>query len=112
MPTLALARLAVLPLACACGLALAQQETPTRIDTAPLPAEDRASVGSVELMHEPVLAKRRYLEQLAVRDQPDTRTLGAGPARVLRREEAGEALRLQRALDAATRRSSRDMVAP
>ncbi|TWO71085.1 hypothetical protein FN976_12255 [Caenimonas sedimenti] len=87
------------------GAVLAQAQAPnTRIDTAPPPAEERNSVGTVEI--EPVLAKKRYLEQLARSSgEPDTRTMGAGPANVVRRAQAGEDLKLQRAVDAAHRRS-------
>jgi hypothetical protein len=87
------------------GGALAQQQPATRIDTAPPPAEERNSVGSVELVNEPVLAKRRYLEQLARSGAPDTRSMGAGPSRVLRRLQADDDMRLQRALDEARDRS-------
>jgi hypothetical protein len=111
MKTPAFARVSVLPLALFCGAVLAQQAPATRIDTAPLPAEDRASAGTIELRNEPVLAKRRYLEQLAGRAEPDTRTMGAGPARVLRRLEAGDAVRLQRALEEAEDRGG-DIKAP
>jgi hypothetical protein len=86
------------------GAVLAQQPA-TRIDTAPLPAEERDSVGSVELRREPVLAKRRYLEQLEREREPDTRSMGVGPAGVLRRLQAREDLRQQRAQDAAEQRS-------
>lgn len=111
MKTQAFTRVTVLPLALFCGAVLAQQEPATRIDTAPIPAEERASVGTIEMMNEPVLAKRRYLEQLARNGEPDTRSMGAGPAKVLRRLEAGDAMRLQRAIDAAGQRSS-DPIAP
>jgi hypothetical protein len=85
------------------GAVLAQEATTTRIDTAPPPAEERNSVGTVEV--EPVLAKKRYLDQLARSGEPDTRSMGAGPAKVLRRAQTDEDLKLQRALDAAGRRS-------
>ena len=94
---------------CSAGV-LAQQQPATRVDTAPAPAEERNSVGSIELEQEPVLAKRRYLEQLARSGAPDTRSMGAGPARVLRRLQADDDVRLQRAVDEAERRSKPQMV--
>ena len=106
MRTQAFVRAAATALATAllsAGAVLAQEQPATRIDTAPTPAEERNSVGTVEV--EPVLAKKRYLDQLARSGEPDTRSMGAGPAKVLRRLEAGDAVRLQRALDAAERRS-------
>jgi hypothetical protein len=53
-------------------------------DTAPLPATERESVGAVILMDEPVLAQREAMQQAQERSAVDTRTMGAGPARVLR----------------------------
>ena len=53
-------------------------------DAAPLPAQERTSSGAVILMDQPVLAQREQMEQAAART-PDTRTLGAGPARQLQR---------------------------
>jgi hypothetical protein len=48
-------------------------------DAAPLPAQDRTSVGAVILMDEPVLAQREAMAQVQARG-PDTRAMGAGPA--------------------------------
>ena len=94
---------------CSTG-ALAQQQPATRVDTAPPPAEERNSTGSIELENEPVLAKRRYLEQLARSGAPDTRSMGAGPARVLRRIQAEDDVRLQRAIGEAERRGNSQIV--
>jgi hypothetical protein len=61
------------------------QPQPTILsDVAPLPAQERTSSGAVILMDQPVLAQREQMEQAAAR-APDTRTLGAGPARELQR---------------------------
>lgn len=65
-------------------VAQAQSKTPVLTDTAPLPAEERSSVGAVVLMDQPVLAQRAMIEQQLARSVVDTRMMGAGPARVLR----------------------------
>jgi hypothetical protein len=81
---------ATLILAALGGAAVAQDsnDSQTRMptpqvmtDTAPLPPQERESIGAVVFEQEPVLAKRAYLEQLA-RDAsaPDTRSMGAGPS--------------------------------
>ena len=62
----------------------AQAQPQTMVDTEPLPASERNSVGAVILMEQPVLAQREAMQNLAAR-APDTSTLGAGPARVLQR---------------------------
>jgi hypothetical protein len=83
----------------AIGCAFAQSTAP-RTDTAPPPAEDRSSMGAVILMDQPVLAQREAMQQ-NLASAPDTRSMGAGPARLLRgiltRDEQGN----ERALDAA-----------
>lgn len=69
------------------GAVLAQTSQPqplTMTDTAPLPASERESVGAVILMDDPVLAQREAMQQAAAR-APDTRAMGAGPARVLQK---------------------------
>jgi hypothetical protein len=96
----------VLSTALLAGTAFAQSSTPsprTMTDTAPLPASERGSVGAVILMEEPVLAQREMMLQAQERSAVDTRTMGAGPARILRNQDLQEAMRLQRALDAAER---------
>ena len=87
--------------------AIAQQtkapEPVTMTDTAPLPAHDRQSTGAVMLMDEPVLAQKEAMAAAQERSEVDTRTMGAGPANILRRVFTDEALQQQRALDAAQR---------
>ena len=83
----------------ASGAAFAQASQ-TRTDTAPPPAEDRNSLGAVLMMDEPVLAQRAEMQQMMARSAPDTRSMGAGPARVLQREAAKEELKEQRTIDA------------
>lgn len=80
-----------------------ESEPTTMTDTAPLPASDRNSLGAVILMDEPVLAQREQMEQLAAR-APDTRSLGAGPNRMMQRALTREDIEFQRALDEALRR--------
>lgn len=90
----------------ASGAAVAQTRQPqpaTMTDTAPLPAGERGSVGAVILMDEPVLAQREMMMQAQDRSAVDTRSMGAGPARLLRGLAAKEDVRQQRALDAADR---------
>jgi hypothetical protein len=94
----------VLSTALLAGTAFAQSSAPTprtMTDTAPLPASERGSVGAVIMMDEPVLAQREMMLQAQERSGVDTRTMGAGPARILRSQDTREAVRLQRALDAA-----------
>lgn len=86
--------------------AVAQQKTPepvTMTDTAPLPAHDRQSTGAIILMDEPVLAQREAMAAAQERSEVDTRTMGAGPASILRRVFTEEALEQQRAQDALER---------
>ena len=68
------------------GAAVAQtQPHPvTMTDTAPPPASDRSSVGAVIMMDQPVLAQREAMLAAQERSAVDTRTMGAGAARVLR----------------------------
>jgi hypothetical protein len=80
-----------------------QPQPPTMTDTAPMPAGERASVGAVILMDEPVLAQREAMLQAQERSAVDTRAMGAGPARVLRRAETREDLANKKARDAANR---------
>lgn len=81
----------VLVAAATTGGALAQSSAPptgtvsptplVMTDTAPLPPQERESIGAVVFEESPVLAKRAYLEQLARESSVvDTRTMGAGPA--------------------------------
>ena len=56
----------------------------TMTDTAPTPASDRSSLGAVIMMDQPVLAQRQQMLAAQERTSVDTRTLGAGPARVIR----------------------------
>lgn len=92
----------------AAGAAVAQTRQPeptTMTDVQPLPATERESIGAVILMDEPVLAQREAMEQALARSGVDTRTLGAGPTRLLRNNDLKEAIELQRALEEAERRS-------
>jgi hypothetical protein len=81
-----------------------QPEPSVMTDTAPLPAHDRESVGAVILMDEPVLAQREALMQAQERNAVDTRTMGAGPTRMLREVFTKEELEQKRATEAAERR--------
>ncbi|MDB5956283.1 hypothetical protein [Ramlibacter sp.] len=77
----------VLATAFMAGGAYAQDTHPlpdTMTDTAPTPASDRDSLGAVIMMDQPVLAQRQQMLQAQERTAVDTRTLGAGPARVIR----------------------------
>src|SRR4051812_27069489 len=72
----------LLPAALFTGGVCAQATQPqpnTMVDTAPLPAQDRASIGTVIMMDQPVLAQREAMAQVQAR-APDTTALGAGPA--------------------------------
>jgi hypothetical protein len=65
--------------------ALAQTHaTPDDDRHRPAPAHDRTSLGAVIMMDQPVLAQRESLQQAQARAAVDTRSMGAGPARVLR----------------------------
>lgn len=85
------------------GGAIAQTQPITMTDTAPTPAQERNSVGAVILMDEPVLAQREALQQAQERSGIDTRTMGAGPKRILRRALSREELEFKKALEAAER---------
>jgi hypothetical protein len=88
------------------GYAQSRPEPPTMTDTAPLPATERNSLGAVILMDEPVLAQREALLQAQERSAIDTRSMGAGSARLLRGLQTKEELDRQRALDAAERQKN------
>jgi len=64
-----------------------QPQPTTMSDAAPLPASERTSSGAVILMDEPVLAQRQQMEEALARapGAPDTRSMGAGPARMTTR---------------------------
>ena len=107
MKTLAFVRTAATVVVAACsGMAFAENPAPTprvMTDTAPLPAQERESHGAILMADEPVLAKRAYLERLASEQASpvDTRSMGAGPARIMRGEQTRSDLQMQRARDAA-----------
>jgi hypothetical protein len=90
-----------------CAAAGAQTQTDklpepvTMTDTAPSPANDRASMGAVILIDEPVLAQREAMQAVRERGELDTRAMGAGPARIQRRTITIDEIRRQRAIDAA-----------
>jgi hypothetical protein len=93
----------------ASGAALAQTkqaEPATMTDTAPVPAHDRSSVGAVIMMDEPVLAQREALMQAQQRSGIDTRSMGAGPNRLMRKSMTKEEIELQKAMDAAQKRKA------
>jgi hypothetical protein len=88
------------------GGAMAQTKQPepvTMTDTAPNPASDRGSMGAVILIDQPVLAQREALQQAQARTAVDTRTLGAGPNRIMQRALTKDEVEFQKALDAAMR---------
>lgn len=108
MKTLAFVRTAATVIVAACGsIAMAENPAPTprvMTDTAPLPAQERESHGAIVMADQPVLAKRAYLDRLAAEQggtTVDTRAMGAGPARIMRREQTRSDLQDQRAKDAA-----------
>ena len=76
-------------------------------DTAPAPAHDRSSTGAVIMMNEPVLAQREAIRQAQERSAVDTRALGAGPSRILRRAQSREEIEFLKALEAAERDKAR-----
>lgn len=78
-----------------------QPEPHVMTDTAPLPAHERSSTGAIILMDKPVLAQREAMEEAQARTEVDTRTMGAGPAKVLRDVFTKEELENRRALEAA-----------
>ena len=83
--------------------AQAKPEPTTMTDVAPLPATERQSSGAVILMDEPVLAQREAMQQAQERSGVDTRSMGAGPTRLMRNAQREEALRWQRAIEEAER---------
>ena len=87
------------------GAALAQTQPQPQVmtDAAPLPAADRSSLGAVIMMDEPVLAQREAMLAAQERSAVDTRTLGAGPSRIVR-EATQDELRMQKALEDALKR--------
>lgn len=87
------------------GAAFAQTQPQPQImtDTAPLPASDRDSVGAVILMDQPVLAQREAMARAEARSGVDTRALGAGPSRIMRRAQTQDEIEFQKALDEALR---------
>jgi methenyltetrahydromethanopterin cyclohydrolase len=88
----------------AAGAVYAQEQKPeptTMVDTAPMPATDRSSLGAVIMMDQPVLAQRQALAAAQERTSFDTRSMGAGPARILRDVMTKEELKRQRAMEAA-----------
>lgn len=92
------------------GAAIAQTQKPepaTMTDTAPAPAHDRSSTGAVIMMDEPVLAQREAIRQAQERSAVDTRALGAGPSRILRRAQSREEIEFLKALEAAERDKAR-----
>lgn len=94
----------VLAAAAMAGGAFAQSSQPspaTMTDTAPLPAHDRQSTGAIILMDQPVLAQREAMLAAQERSAVDTRSMGAGPARILRDVFTRKELEHQRAQDAA-----------
>ena len=80
-----------------------QPEPATMTDTAPVPAQNRDSTGAVILIDQPVLAQRKALEQAQQRS-PDTRTLGAGPNRIVEQVRSSEEQQFLRALEEALER--------
>lgn len=91
---------AVLPAVFICAGAYAQSGPATLVDTAPLPAEDRNSLGAVVLMDDPVIAQREMMDTMMARSAVDTRVMGAGPARVIRQEQAKEDLMVEKIREA------------
>jgi hypothetical protein len=80
-----------------------QPEPATMVDTAPPPPQDRASLGAVILMDQPVLAQREALQQAQERSGIDTRAMGAGPNRIMRRALTRDEIEFQKAVEEAER---------
>ena len=97
MKTLSIARSAAVLLAVALGsgAALAQSSPRVVTDAAPLPAEDRSSMGAVVLEDSPVLAQARMMQTLAG-NRPDTSTMGAPAERVIEKARREEERKLRR----------------
>lgn len=87
--------------------AQSRPEPATMTDVAPLPATERQSSGAVILMDEPVLAQREAMQQAQERSGVDTRSMGAGPTRLMRNAQREEALRWQRAIEEAEKEQQR-----
>jgi hypothetical protein len=83
-----------------------QPQPITMTDTAPTPAQDRSSVGAVILMDQPVLAQREAMQAAQERSAAETRSMGAGPTRIIRGVQSREELKEQRARDAAERQKT------
>lgn len=89
------------------ALAQAKQAEPTTMtDTAPVPAQDRSSVGAVILMDEPVIAQREQMQTAMERSAVDTRVLGAGPARTVRKAQTQTEIDFLKAMQAADRQKA------
>jgi len=86
------------------ALAQTQPQPSVMVDTAPLPASERDSLGAVIMMDQPVLAQREAMAQIQERSPIDTRALGAGPSRLTRKAQTQDEIDFQRALDEALRR--------
>ena len=99
-PTFLRAAATVLTVATFWGAAAAQTASASRSDTAPPPAEDRNSMGAVVLTDQPVLAQKDAMTQARAAG-PDTRSMGAGPAGLLRRTLTREELQMFKARQAA-----------
>jgi len=78
-----------------------QPEPVTMTDTAPTPAQDRASTGAVIMMDSPVLAQREEMAAMRDRSAVDTTSMGAGPTRMMRDVMTREELKRRKAMDAA-----------
>lgn len=96
MKTRFIASTALLAAALGGGFASWAQTAPTpRVlsDTAPLPPEDRSSVGAVVLPDAPVLAQRELATQTVARHQQlMTTMMGAGPAVPVQSEDGQQQL--------------------
>jgi hypothetical protein len=90
-------------------VAQTQPQPEVMTDAAPLPATERSSSGAIIMMDQPVLAQREAMLAAQERTSVDTRTLGAGPARIMREATPQEELDLRKALEEALRR---EMVTP
>ena len=96
MKTRIIASTALLAAALGGGFAAWAQTAPTpRVltDTAPLPPEDRSSLGAVVLPESPVLAQRELAAQTVARHQQlMTTMMGAGPAVPVQTEDGDQLL--------------------
>ena len=98
MKTRFIASTALLAAALGGGFASRAQTAPTPpvlTDTAPLPPEDRSSLGAVILPDSPVLAQRELATQtLARHQQLMTTMMGAGPAVTVQSDDGEQQLLL------------------